>query len=968
MVKKALKRYGQGFRHFTANISYLVQGRKAGQWVNLIRFDDSANAQRYIAFNTQDNTHDVLRLIEESRSRITGVKTQQVLLQSDNNNISTFGNQNSSAILKDSSLQDGQQNLLSSNEVRSDPQLSLLNNDQNLNQPSLWSDKELFTDQLDYRGYVKRRSLTGKGYRPEALEHEVYLEQATEHDEYRNTLNHHTQAVHIDLVDKTRVDLPPLVPSYQSTVEPLLLSNLVENAQKTENKLSQEDSDTLNSDFDTNATIKKYTQLDNHSLKENVLTEQEQDDLEQKSKDIIKNNINHEPQVNQPQEQDSNNLQQNMRDKMQLIDSGAMYEGQSSKNDETIGYPLGSSPENSDIKSRSRESFIRNGTRAPLPANSRVQRSRQRRAAKVRGNRTALASGLIVGVIAAGMAITVANPDVATRVVFSLERDARKMLPESDLIKAVRARNSLEVKGLLETGTDPNVRDKYGKPALLIAANLGDLTTLSFLIKGGADVSIDSGDGRSIMHRLAIEGQMKALERLLKLGAPSEVPGGAQGCWTPIAAAIAYEQREVVEVLANYGASLDPSPGCATGPLDVADGLPKIQAQLDRILITRTESSLELGPESEINNQYANNYSPKRIQKLEAGQKLAGIIPSGAGSALLADFAGAVERAVRNGNVTKLRELIEERPEGVILDHIQLDRPDSFGNNRLNLVDFVALENQWDMTNALVAAGLQPSIRALHFSIDHANDQRYRGLLEHLLQNGSNPDSVYDDYTPLMRAAALNRTSEIRTLLAAGADPRTKNKQGQNAAYFASLSGNLEMQEILVLSAYESDYHHLMLGLSWRDTYDSLKSKLGKCQELANEFVACKLNANKWLEMSPVNVILQFDKTIDSKLVALQIDSYLLDNPEQARFAFDRTLSKISAALPDQQKSFVNRQETEGIPLFQALLPEVQMATYSSFWSDDKKRHPVYLQLKLRSVSNKKGYLRVIIGNPFRAS
>ncbi|MEM7071465.1 MAG: ankyrin repeat domain-containing protein, partial [Pseudomonadota bacterium] len=553
---------------------------------------------------------------------------------------------------------------------------------------------------------------------------------------------------------------------------------------------------------------------------------------------------------------------------------------------------------------------------------ARTQRSKHRRAIRIKGSRTALASGLIVGIIAAGLAISVSNPKIATRVAYSLERDARKILPESDLIKAVRSRNALEVKGLLDNGADANVRDKSGKPALLLAADLNDLSSVSFLLRAGADPTLDSGNGRSVMHQLAIEGQARVLERIVKLGLPIEVPGGSQGCWTPLAAAIAYEKKEIVELLARYGASFDPQPGCATGPLDIAEGLPKIQAQLARITVERMESVMELGG----TGKASGNPLFKDQVIIDHGQKIAGLTPIKGNTTIFADFAGGVERAVRDKNLNKLRELIEERPEGVDLAHIRLEHSENFDGKRLNLVDFVALERQWEMTKHLVSAGLRPSIQAIHFSIDHSTDRRYQGLLAHLLQNGADPNAIYQNYTPLMRAAALNRDHEVRTLLAAGADPKIKNEDQQVAAYFAALAGNHELQEMLVLAAYESDYDTLLMGLSWRDTYLSIKDKLGECRELANDFLACKLKSNRWLELSPVNIVLQFDQLADQALVAIQVDSFLINDPDQARFVFDKTVEKIEKILPASQKGFVNRQETQGIPLFEGLMETTQMA------------------------------------------
>ncbi|MEM7071511.1 MAG: hypothetical protein AAF403_07100, partial [Pseudomonadota bacterium] len=164
----------QILQHLGASKSYIIQAYKVNQWLNLVRFDDLVAAKRYFLIHGDDSNYDALQLVEESKSRITGITTSCTLMESKDGAILPIEKHQLTKIIGG---EDTKKSIKLSNgdEQRLDPQISIWNDDKKTDtkQPALWSEDELLSEQLTHRGVLKRNTITGKGQKPNILSHEI---------------------------------------------------------------------------------------------------------------------------------------------------------------------------------------------------------------------------------------------------------------------------------------------------------------------------------------------------------------------------------------------------------------------------------------------------------------------------------------------------------------------------------------------------------------------------------------------------------------------------------------------------------------------------------------------------------------------------------------------------------------------------------------------------------------------------
>jgi ankyrin repeat protein len=93
--------------------------------------------------------------------------------------------------------------------------------------------------------------------------------------------------------------------------------------------------------------------------------------------------------------------------------------------------------------------------------------------------------------------------------------------------RLIKKGNLIDLRSLIESGADVNVRSRNGATLLMCAAIEGDLPIIEFLLAHGADVSATDKAGVSALACAALEGQWRAVRALLRSGAPVNVrPGG----------------------------------------------------------------------------------------------------------------------------------------------------------------------------------------------------------------------------------------------------------------------------------------------------------------------------------------------------------------------------------------------------------------------------------------------------------
>jgi hypothetical protein len=292
---------------------------------------------------------------------------------------------------------------------------------------------------------------------------------------------------------------------------------------------------------------------------------------------------------------------------------------------------------------------------------------------------------------------------------------------------------------------------------------------------------------------------------------------------------------------------------------------------------------------------------------------------------------------------------------------------DRYGAGERHLVDQAILRGRRRIADMLLERGLASTPVALHAAIANADRPELAGTVDWLIKRGADVNAMNEGLTPLMRAALRGRADLAGVLLAAGADPRTSTEDGRTAADLARRAGRPALQETLLLAAQEGRYRALMLGLSWTDTLDSLEDRIEVCKDIGDDFTACKLTSDSWLADAAV-VVGQFDRQAGDRLVALQIDSRPIGDPTAARRRFEEVATAIEDRLPSDHGGFTNRRAPDDAAFFHALRPDVNEGSYFGYWPDHDRARPVFVHLKLTGIDDQRGFYRIVIGNPFRAS
>ncbi|HZF90736.1 ankyrin repeat domain-containing protein [Streptomyces sp.] len=127
----------------------------------------------------------------------------------------------------------------------------------------------------------------------------------------------------------------------------------------------------------------------------------------------------------------------------------------------------------------------------------------------------------------------------------------------AELIAAVRARRTEQVKRLLEAGADPGTREaSSGLTVLMIAAGQADPATTGALIAAGADVhTADSRAGATALHKACQGGDLDVTRQLVEAGAFVDAVAPTTG-HTPLMDALWYKYPDLVEYLLDRGAGL----------------------------------------------------------------------------------------------------------------------------------------------------------------------------------------------------------------------------------------------------------------------------------------------------------------------------------------------------------------------------------------------------------------------------
>ena len=169
-----------------------------------------------------------------------------------------------------------------------------------------------------------------------------------------------------------------------------------------------------------------------------------------------------------------------------------------------------------------------------------------------------------------------------------------------------------------------------------------------------------------------------------------------------------------------------------------------------------------------------------------------------------------------------------------------------------------------------------------------------------------------------------------------------------------------------------SGYGVLMYGFTWRESLAEVKAKAKECHALGRRYEVCTLTVTPMFD-DAATVEAWFDRADGDRFVSIETRSTdLIDYTAQrdgaaVRRRFDEVRRALERFLPANPRPIVQRNAPPGsMTFFEGLKPDVAAGDYSAFWSDDSRRRPASVHLKMSGIDNRKGFYRIVVSNPLR--
>jgi ankyrin repeat protein len=378
--------------------------------------------------------------------------------------------------------------------------------------------------------------------------------------------------------------------------------------------------------------------------------------------------------------------------------------------------------------------------------------------------------------------------------------------PEPPIIVAAKVGDVSAVRAIVQGKSDVNVREPDGTTALHWAARVGSVPIVDVLLAGGADVNATNRYGLTPLAVATKSGQTGVMQKLLKAGADvSRSNAGLPEGQTLLMHAAQIGDVSAVKLLLAAGVSID-ARETRTGTTALIWAATANQADAVRAL---AEAGAQMNVVSKV-TAYPHTQNGVGLNGLEEGVSYVGqtVLPRGGWSAVMF--------AAREGAVDAVRALATAGAN--------LDLVDPEGTSALIIA---VINGQYDVAKVLLEKGADPNIgdikgmTPLYAAVDmhtipttfgrpdppHAVIEGSVGAVETLLAAGADPNArlkgpilkrVYnpgdprlsEGATPFMRAAKGADVTLMRMLLAAGADPRLEQKNGNTPLMLTASAGS----------------------------------------------------------------------------------------------------------------------------------------------------------------------------------
>lgn len=377
---------------------------------------------------------------------------------------------------------------------------------------------------------------------------------------------------------------------------------------------------------------------------------------------------------------------------------------------------------------------------------------------------------------------------------------------EKPLADAVRSGDVDAVRDLLEHGASLNVKNKYGKCLVHVAASRCDAPVLELLLAGGAHIDELDTDGKTPLFCEAECGAYEAVALLLTHDAAVDARSPTSA--TPLIAAAARGHERIVTQLLDAGADVNATDLQQRTPLCAAaksGHMPCLRLLVDLGAVTDTE---QFGGRSPLLLATSNGHEDVVAYLIEINADVVNDTDSNGYTAL--------HVAAGNGRVAITALLLAKNApvdakgaqDGATPLHLAAQR---------GLMDVAKLlAEKRASVDVKQANGKTP----LHLAVEHG----FVDVVQMLIRARASA-AVQDNsgHSPLSVAVATNCVEIVKLLLAHGAPVNKKDAQGTTPLMEAVKHGRLELAKLLVKSgaAVEEMQRYgrsaLMLALSHRE-------------------------------------------------------------------------------------------------------------------------------------------------------
>jgi len=378
--------------------------------------------------------------------------------------------------------------------------------------------------------------------------------------------------------------------------------------------------------------------------------------------------------------------------------------------------------------------------------------------------------------------------------------------PDPAIIVATKAGDPSAVRTLVQQKADVNAREPDGTTALHWAVRVGSGTIVDVLLSAGADVNAVNRYGLTPLAVATKAGQTAMMQKLLTAGADVARSGaGLPEGQTLLMHAAQIGDVGAVKLLLGAGVPID-ARETRTGTTALIWAAAANRADTVRAL---AEAGAQVNVVSKV-TAYPHTQNGVGLNGLEEGVSYVGqtVLPRGGWSAVMF--------AAREGAADAVRALAEAGAN--------LDLVDPEGTSALTIA---IINGEYGVAQVLLEKGANPNIgdikgmTPLYAAIDmhtvpttfgrpdppHAVVEGSVDAVEMLLAAGANPNArltgpilkrVYnpgdprlaDGATPFMRAARGADMTIMRLLIAAGADPKLNQKNGNTPLMLTASAGS----------------------------------------------------------------------------------------------------------------------------------------------------------------------------------